>query len=155
MKFSKLPCLRYKITDVKLFKPGQVPGMEWTRRWSNNKLDDISTWSSKEVKMIQVTEGYSSKPLTLQVREFVPLEGDMLQRHWVANGVKKSATLPPYAIADLAVAEKAYREYIRESAAEFFKCVLNCKDKLIWATYNAAIEAVNNPETVGTNFSRS
>jgi hypothetical protein len=153
MKFSKLPCLRYKITDIRLFKPGQVPGMEWTHRWSNNKLNDISTWSSREVKIIQVTEGYGSKPLTLQVREFVPLEGDMLRRNWDANGVKKSATLPPYAIVDLVAAEKACWEYLKQGPAEFFKSVLNRKDKLLRATYDMAIETANNPEMVSANIS--
>jgi hypothetical protein len=129
--------------------------MEWTRRWSpksldDKKLDDISTWSSGEIKMIQVTEGYSLRPLALQVREFVPIEWDLLQRHWVANGFKKSVTLPPYAIVDLAVAETAYWGYINQAGAEFFKRALNYKDKLLWATYDTAIWTANNPETVSS-----
>jgi hypothetical protein len=76
MKISKLSCLRYKITDIKLFKSGQAPGLEWTSRWSPTSLKDISTWESEGVKTIQVTEG-SLDPLILKVRTFMPTEGGM------------------------------------------------------------------------------
>jgi hypothetical protein len=152
MKLSKLPCLRYKITEIKLFKPGQVPGMEWTRRWSNNTIDDISTWASKQPRRIQVTEGYCSDPLELEVNRFVPVDGDMLYRNWVAGGIKKQALIPPYAIVDLATAEQAFRDYINRGGADFFKHVLDHKDKLLWETYSVAIERANSPETVSSQI---
>lgn len=151
LKFAKLPCLRYKITEVKLFKPGQVPGLEWTSRWSNSKLDDISTWSSREIKTIHVTEGYSGKPLVLQVRQFVPLDCDRLERSWVDQGVKKSVEVPPYALADIAVSEKALRNHISQEGACFFNGVLKNKDKLLVKTYAATIRATQDPQAV-SNF---
>jgi hypothetical protein len=110
-------------------------------------LDDISTWASKETKTIQVTEGYGSSPLILQVSKFVPTEGDSLQRHWVYGGIKKSATLPPYAIFDLVTAEQSYKDYINRGGAEFFKNALDYEDKLLWNTYSTAIATANNTDT--------
>ncbi len=129
--------------------------MAWTSRWSDQQLDCISAWASLKTRTIQVTEGYGSNPLTLEVNEFVPLQGDMLHRHWVVRGtgVERSALIPPYAIVDMPKAEQAYKDYIYRAGPEFFKSALGDKhnkeqkDKLIWGTYIAAIEAVKNPKT--------
>jgi hypothetical protein len=51
-------------------------------------------------EIICTTEGFSSVPLELGVRKFVPIEGDVLHRHWFTpGGIKMSVLLPSYAIA--------------------------------------------------------
>jgi hypothetical protein len=113
-------------------------------------LVDISTWASDKTRSIQTTEGYSSVPLNLKVREFVPVEGDVLHRHWWTPArVKKQVLVPSYGLSNVAAAEQAYKDYINRGGAEFFKGVLNKKDRLLWETYSMAIEAANNPNTVG------
>jgi hypothetical protein len=152
IKVSKLPCLRYKITEIRLFKPGQTTRLEWTQRWPDKKLKDIATWASPETKIIRTTEGFSSVPLKLEVREFVPLEGDVLHRHWfVSDGSKKSVPVPAYAIVNVDTAQEAYLEYINRGGPEFFKGWLKGKDDLLVRTYSAAIEASNNPGTVSNS----
>lgn len=135
VKGGRLPCLRLKIADVKLFKPGQVPGFEWTRRWANGDADPIQTWLSSEIKVITVSEGYSDNPLQLRVREFVPQEGDKLDRSWVYEGQKKSVRVPPYALIDLEEAKLAYEDYINKAIPTTIHKVIGQPKGLLYKTY--------------------
>ncbi|KAI1805004.1 hypothetical protein F4811DRAFT_561434 [Daldinia bambusicola] len=139
-KIWRMPCLRYKITDVKLFKPGNVKGYEWTRRWIEGIPDDISQWASSETKIVKVTEGYTEQAVELRVRQFVPQEGDRLERSWVYEGNRRRVKIPPYAIVNLEEAKSTYTNYIGQSLPECCKKVVG-KEKLLLATYGAAIRA--------------
>ncbi|KAI2602016.1 hypothetical protein GGR54DRAFT_654819 [Hypoxylon sp. NC1633] len=140
-KVWRMPCLRFKITDVKLFKPGNVKGYEWTRRWGEGIPDDISQWASPETKLVKVTEGYTEQPIELRVRQFVPQEGDRLERSWVHEGTRKNVKIPPYAIVNLEEAKSTYTNYIKQALPECCKKVLSSKEKLLLFTYAAAIKA--------------
>ncbi|KAI0136535.1 hypothetical protein BJ170DRAFT_15910 [Xylariales sp. AK1849] len=139
VKIWRLPCLRYKITDVKLFKPGQVKGYEWTRRWAEGIADDISHWASLETRNVCVTEGYTPRPVQLRVRQFVPQEGDALERTWMHEGTRRSVTIPPFAIVNIEEAKTTYTDHINEGVKDCCRHVLTGKDKLIWATYALAL----------------
>lgn len=143
----RLNCLRWKITDVKLFKPGQVKGHEWTNRWKDSVVDDISTWDAPESRVIRVTEGYTGRSVELKVRRFQPLEGDKIDRSWVSGGVKKSVKIPPYAIVDMESAKGAFDDYIRSGLVDCCKRLLGAREKLLWQTYALAIKTVQNPAT--------
>jgi hypothetical protein len=104
---------------------------------------DLSTWSDSEIKTIQITQDYSPRPLTLRVRKFVPVEGDILSRTWWSCDIKKSVILPSYAIASLKEAEKSYIQYINNEGTQFFLSTLNLNDRLVWETYSMAISASN------------
>lgn len=134
----RLPCLRYKITEVRLFKPGQVRGFEWTKRWRDNIVDNISNWASDEIKIIHVSEGYTRRPVELRVRRFIPQEGDKLERSWVVNGVRRSVSIPPYAIVDLEAARKAYSEHIDRGITECLEAIVKSRRSLLWKTYDLA-----------------
>lgn len=153
MKVQQLPCIRNRVTEIKLYKIGQVPKLEWSQRWSSRTNPKIDTWASKDIIPIQVSEGYTSTPLKLIVREFKPAERDVLQRSWVGEGgEKKSVTIPSYAIEDLTAAKDAYRRYINEVGAEFFLGALDPKDELVkflWQTYCMAIVTANDNDVVG------
>ena len=142
-KFSSLPCLRYKITDIRMLKLGNVPGHEWTKRWAGSRYNDISNWDSSELRTIKVTQGYSPNGMTLVVRRFKPSPGDMLHRSWVDGTTKKSVLLPPYAIVDIEAATQAYKEYINQEGPQFFNSILDPNDRIIRETYSQAIYASN------------
>ncbi|KAK8138442.1 hypothetical protein PG984_001822 [Apiospora sp. TS-2023a] len=146
-KVSRLPCLRYKITDVRLFKPGQIKGHEWTRRWQEGVADDISNWASFETRNVGVTEGYTHQPVVLRVRQFVPQEGDSLERTWVYDGVRRSVRIPAFAIVNLEEARNAYEDHLTRSVKDFCRNVVSSKHKLIWGTYAAALKAAMAEET--------
>ncbi|KAI0863093.1 hypothetical protein F4860DRAFT_502226 [Xylaria cubensis] len=147
VKVWRMPCLRYKITDVRLFKPGQVKGHEWTRRWVEGVPDDISHWASTETRKVKVTEGYTEHAIELRVRQFVPQDGDSLERSWVHNGIRKWVTIPAYAIVNLEEAKSAYSSYISRSLPECCKKILWGKDKLLGATYVMALKTARDPTT--------
>ncbi|KAG6122756.1 hypothetical protein E4U13_001292 [Claviceps humidiphila] len=144
-KAGKFPCLRYKITDIKLFKSGQVPGFEWTQRWANNIADPIQKWASTEIKVIHISTTYSKKTIELQVRQFVPLEGDKLERTWVHQGTKKSVTVPPYALMDLDAGKKAYLKHIYASMGDTLQLVAERSRGLVRMTYIQAFRVYRDP----------
>ncbi|KAG6190159.1 hypothetical protein E4U36_003438 [Claviceps purpurea] len=144
-KAGRFPCLRYKITDIKLFKSGQVPGFEWTQRWTNNITDPIQKWASTETKVIHLSTTYSKKTIELQVRQFVPLEGDKLERTWVHQGTKKSVTVPPYALMDLDAGKKAYLKHIYASMGDTLQLVAERSRGLVRMTYIQAFRVYRDP----------
>jgi len=127
---------------VVLSKPGQVEGFEWTLRWKDNMvLEDIGNWASAEVRTIRVTEGYTGSHVELRVREFVPQDGDRVERSWVtAGGERRSVRIPPFALVDLDAAKVAYDTYIRKGLGECFKRLLGPGEKLLWRTYRLAFQ---------------
>lgn len=144
-KAGRFPCLRYKITDVRLYKPGNVPGYEWTRRWTNNFSDPIENWASNETKVIRIGDGFSNRSVAVRVRKFVPQAGDKLDRSWDYKGIKKSVSIPPYAIVDLEEAKKAYERHISASMAEAFKSLV--PGGLLYKTYIQALQIYQDPST--------
>jgi hypothetical protein len=143
LKFSKILCHRYRITDARLFKQGYLPGRVWTTRFQTMELNDIDNWDSSDAKTIQITYDYSPHPLILQVRKFKPQEGDLLHRSWKHGGVKKSVFIPPYAIASFEAAEKTYEDYINQDGEYFFDTTIDKSNKLLRETMSAAIKASN------------
>lgn len=108
-------------------------------------MDNIASWASYEDKLIQVSEGYTSRFVELRVRRFVPQEGDKLDRTWVHNGQRRSVPIPPYAIVDLDAAQAAYDEHINRGVAECFSRVVGPKDSLLRRTYNLAWSSAQSP----------
>ncbi|GAB1310078.1 Tetratricopeptide repeat domain containing protein [Madurella fahalii] len=146
----RLSCLRWKITDVKLFKPGQVKEQEWkwTDRWKDSVMDDIGSWDSPRVRIIHVTEGYTGKSVRLRVRQFQPQAGDRLKRSWVSsNGKKNEVEIPPYAIVDMEGAKAALDEYIKLGLLDCCNNLLRSRDKLLRKTYALAMKTAMDPST--------
>jgi hypothetical protein len=153
---ASIQCIRGKISEIKLFKSGSVPGTERTFRWSEAQTGIINEWASNTIKTIEVTEGYCVNSLSVPVREFIPVGGDRLHVQWAAQDTFKSVTLPPYAIADLKRAEKGYKDFIdrrgSEFFSEFFKAAVGEPDQFILQTYDMAFYVANKrPKTVSAN----
>lgn len=144
----RLNCLRLKITDVKLFKPGQLKGQEWTNRWKDSVMDDIGTWDSGQVRTIQVTEGYTGQSVKLQVRQFKPQLGDKIRRSWVSrSGQKHEIQIPAYAIVNMDDAKAEFDQYIKIGLVDCCHRLLGSRDELLWRTYSLAINAARDPST--------
>ncbi|KAK4205206.1 hypothetical protein QBC40DRAFT_162947 [Triangularia verruculosa] len=144
-RIYRLNCLRLKIVDCKLYKPGQVPGHEWTSRWKDSVLDDIEVWAPGQSRTIRVTEGYTDMFVELRVREFVPQPGDKLERTWVdKNGVRQRRSIPPFAIVDLEDAKNSYSRYIKRGLENCCVRLLGPRESLLYKTYFFAINRVRN-----------
>lgn len=145
---GRFPCLRYKITDIRLFKPGQVPGYEWTRRWTNNISDPIQSWATnEEPRVIYLSEGLSNKFVKVKVQRFIPQAGDKLERTWDYKGVKKSVTIPPYAMVNLEEVKKEYLSHIENSMQDAFNRLLGPREGLLFRTYLRAWKIFRDPST--------
>lgn len=144
---GRFPCLRYKISDVKLYKPGQVPGYEWTKRWADTGPDPIQKWASSEVKIINVAEGYSDQTLEIRVREFIPQEGDRVTRTWSHCGAIKSVPVPPYALVNLESAREAYTTHIRTSIGQALGNILGRSGGLLHKTYQQTLQCCKDRST--------
>ncbi|ROW18129.1 hypothetical protein VPNG_00090 [Cytospora leucostoma] len=145
-KVHRLPCRRWKITEVRLFKPGQVKGFEWTRRWKDGTggQADIGQWDNPEVKIILLSEGYGDG-VELRVRKFVPQPGDKLERTWVEGGKMKSRRIEPYALVDLEAAKASYETYLQSGYIRMCKALLGTQE-LLWRTYHFAMLRAERPE---------
>ncbi|KAH7170959.1 hypothetical protein EDB81DRAFT_876970 [Dactylonectria macrodidyma] len=144
---GRFPCLRYKITDIRLFKPGQVPGYEWTRRWNNNISDPIQSWESEDLKTILISDGLSAKCVSVQVRRFIPQPGDKLVRTWDYKGTKQSVQIPPYALVKLEDVKTAYSTHIQQSMRDAFSHILGRRESLLFQTYDRAWRIFRDPST--------
>ncbi|KAM0511361.1 hypothetical protein ACHAPE_009949 [Trichoderma viride] len=151
-KAARLPCVRYKITDMTLYKTGQVPGYEWTQRWTKGTSDPIQLWASSEIRTVEISVRYSTERLPLKVRRFVPQEGDKLERTWAYRGTKKSALIPPYALVDVEAGTSAYTTYIRESMKGIFSTMLGSEEDLLYKTYLLAYHMWQKEERTSEAF---
>ena len=146
-KAVQFPCLRYKIGDVRLYKSGQVPGYEWSKRWNSNISDAIHHWASPDTRSIHISDGYYE--IELQVRQFVPQNGDKLERTWAHGGTKQSVSIPPYALTSLDDGRHAYQQHIDQSTAmnPALQKLLKEPDGLLHKTYDQAICVMMDPNT--------
>ncbi|PVH93456.1 hypothetical protein DM02DRAFT_541526 [Periconia macrospinosa] len=142
-----LPCLRYKITDTELLAHEKCPRPTWTTRWKKMELVDITNWASNSIKTIQTSQsdwiptsqGASEPPLSLQVREFKPIEGtDATCRRWKIDGIEYKYETANYAIADMRQAGVAIIEYGKQTLPMAIKQWVNNQDSLLRNTYNMA-----------------
>lgn len=139
-KMSRIPCVRYKLADVRLFREGSFAiGHEWSHRFSGKRMENISMWASSEIKTLYVTQDYGGTAIPFQVREFIPLEGDMLHRQWADGGLVKKVAIPNYAVVDMGAALQAHKDHIINDGPKYFMSALKQDDKLVWDTYSTTI----------------
>ncbi|KAL2134508.1 hypothetical protein VTI74DRAFT_11619 [Chaetomium olivicolor] len=144
----RLNCLRLKITDVKLYKPGQVQDKKWTDRWKDSVMDEIGNWESSRVRTIEVTEGFTGQSVRLAVRQFKPQEGDRTDRSWVSsNGKKRTVRIPCYAIVNLDDAKNAFNEYIKRGLPDCCNRLMASRDELLRRTYALAMKTAKDLAT--------
>ena len=136
----RLPCLRWKLSNTVLCKPGPVPGYEWSRRWQVDKEYQIRNWENQEEKEIYLADSFNMIVVKLRVRRFVPQVGDKLQRTWDHQGVRHSVDIPPYALIELEKGSQEYSENLmsERSLGVMFKQLLGPPDGLIFKTYQWA-----------------
>lgn len=116
------------------------------------KIQEISEWASAEIKTIEVTQGFGNTSYPLEVREFTPVDGDMLEERWNDEGVIKYHRIPPYGIADMQAAARNLAQFIDNSIGQYIIGAVGYSDSLLWHTYMMAFkhsrEATVSPKNV-------
>jgi hypothetical protein len=140
-RIDKVPCLRSNLLHLRLFVTDfWLEDHNWSHRWpSGGRRENITAWASSDTRTIQVTHDYSANILELEVREFVPIEKDMLCMQWEDRGIIKSVLLPMYAVADTFTATKIYKRYIGQESPQVFNSTVNENERLLRETYKIAI----------------
>ncbi|KAL4933686.1 uncharacterized protein BDV17DRAFT_65363 [Aspergillus undulatus] len=131
-------CLRYIFTDVSLYREQDMPCQLFSKRWQSMDLIDITDWASSEIKTITLCQNNAEAPYTVQVREFVPLEGDMLELTWVSGHYVKRHKMPQYALADMESAARALNWLTSVYVGQYIVGTVGNLDDLIWQTYRFA-----------------
>ncbi|KAK0121805.1 hypothetical protein ONS95_010088 [Cadophora gregata] len=143
-RIHTLPCVRHKLTDCVIYRTGKAKGLEFTFRWPEMKLRDITQWSSSKNRTIKVQSDLCDTPLELTVRRFVPIPQDVLRKSWMDGKKKKFKETTPYAIVNMMDAVKVMGDYINK---HIFECVaywLKDKDDWVQETYKFAARYMAN-----------
>jgi hypothetical protein len=140
---SRLPCLRTKVTNaISLYREQKAPNTVWTKRWKDFTIQNITEWASTRVRKIRLTQGIENTSYELEVREFVPMEGDLMEKFWTVNGVRKAVKVPPYAIIDLEKAAKARLQFVNDNVGIYVTRGIDTSKALLRNTYERAIRHV-------------
>lgn len=139
-----LPCLRWIITDASLYRKQSRPYQLFTKRWQNMDLVDIEEWTSPESKTIVVSQIYLDAPYPVEVREFLPVEGDMLEEKWASGGIVKSHKIPRYALANLEKTASMLQNFIESNVGTYIQGTVGTSDQLLWQTYWFAFGHIQN-----------
>ncbi|KAI0602176.1 hypothetical protein F4775DRAFT_588403 [Biscogniauxia sp. FL1348] len=143
----KLPCLRWIITDSSLYREQHMPYQLFSRRWQSMDLIDITNWASSEVKTILISQIFLDAPYEVEVREFVPVEGDMVDAVWRSGSVVKRQRAPLYALSDMEKTAKMLEQFIDANVATYINAVTERLHPLFWQTYKFAFRYIGEAKT--------
>ncbi|OTB14989.1 hypothetical protein K445DRAFT_61587 [Daldinia sp. EC12] len=135
---SKMPCYRYIITDASLYREQEAPYQLYSTRWQNMNIVDIDGWASDEIKTIVISQIFLDAPWTVKVREFVPVEGDLLEEKWESNGVIRTHPIPKYGLADMNQVAEMMQDWTDQNVFKYIEGSVSKLDDLFWETYMMA-----------------
>lgn len=99
---------------------------------------NLTDWESPDIKFIDVSHGFCTDPIKLEVRRFIPEEGDVLERKWVHEGVHKRKRVEPYAIENMRNAAHEVKRYITANVPLSLVNFLEDRHKVVRDTYMLA-----------------
>lgn len=110
--------------------------------WEGAAMKDLGPkdWVNDVVCTISLQLSYCSEPVTLRVRKFKPIEGDVNVRKWTHNGVAYETPIEPYALEDIHKARSILTQHIETN---LFDAIKQYTEKssvhpLVQETYKAA-----------------
>ena len=137
-RYHPLYCIRTVVlASLVLYRKG---GLNLTRRFSESKVVDVVGYPDKKIRMVQVALDICSAPLTLKVRRFIPMEGDVLTRTYMNNGVETHEKLEPFCLANIEETAEEFKKYIRDRSMNGLKIASGSCDDLVRLTYSKIAE---------------
>jgi len=150
-RISKLPCLRYKLTDSTLFRTGldYMPFYK-VHPMVGDKYGDFHLenriWTRTTPRVLYLGQNWGTF-LSLELHEFIPPADE------VATDLKgRSMYAVPWAIVDPNAAVEAFNEYINENVSNYMKAILG-HDSMAWNIFFTAYQASTFPVPVGSESS--
>lgn len=142
----KLPCLRYKMTEITVSRTDDDRGaLELTKRWQGFDMKDIGDWVTPEGRKIELSLGVCSSPITIKVRKFRPIPGDITYRCWRDGNVTKKTDIEPYALESIRQSAKEVTAYIHDNAVKTLATLSedDAMSSITRETYRMAIQHYN------------
>ena len=102
------------------------------------RIIEIRDWRSPEIKTITLTQDVGGVSYDLQVREYLPQEGDALQRTWKTGGIQHSYECAPYAIANMQKTGQDIIRLVDNNISTFIEFYVDEDNKLLRNTYSMA-----------------
>jgi len=143
-----MPCYRYIITDALLYREQKAPFQVYSKRWQSMDIVDIpsSGWASDETRTIVLSPIHADAPFQIRVREFIPVEGDLLEEQWMTATGLQRISLPKYAVADMQEAAGDLKTFIEKNVWNFINASVQKLDPLFWETYYMAFRHIGNAQ---------
>jgi hypothetical protein len=125
--------------DASLYRDQETPFHLFTKRFKNMEVVDLTGWASPQIKTIEISQGFGTS-YKIEVRQFIPVEGDLVHELWSHNGVMKYHKTPEWAIADMAKTSEIMKKSAKEDIASYIQHLIEPSDSLLWSTYWMAFE---------------
>ncbi|EHA57713.1 hypothetical protein MGG_05459 [Pyricularia oryzae 70-15] len=138
-------CLHHNLRDLQLARQGSL---NLTSRWSGTKMHDVDCLASSSIRTVEFKIFYTHDPnlpefyhvpVQLQVRRFIPKDGDVLDRKWTWDGYGMVTRLAPFALHSIHATATAISRYIEENAFIAMTASVAGCDPIIRDTYTMAI----------------
>ncbi|PMD13377.1 hypothetical protein NA56DRAFT_585720 [Hyaloscypha hepaticicola] len=137
---AQLPCLRYKISETALFDKGRHPQYIWSQRWKEMKIVEIKEWETSEVRTVELTQDIGNAVYKVNVRQFIPVEGDALERKWTTNGEARSYRCSSWAIVNMKETGQHLMKFVKDHIKTSIEYFIGNSDELLRSTYDMAFE---------------
>lgn len=115
------------------------------------EMVDIKDWRSPDIKTIRVTQDILGTSWDFKVREFIPVEGDSLERRWKTDGVQQTFPCAPYGIADVTEAGRTLVNFADKTLGTSICYYIDETDKLLRNTYLMAYRYSQYAEVIYEN----
>jgi len=115
------------------------------------EMVDIKDWRSQDIRTITVTQDILGTTWQFKVREFIPIEGDSLERRWKTNGVQQTFQCAPYGIADMKEAGETLINFADATLGTSISYYIDETDKLLRNTYAMAYRYSQYAEVIHKN----
>ncbi len=138
------PCIRHKVSGIRLIEPDYIRGYNWTDRWNKIVTTPIQVWAAGETKPVSVSNGFGGEYFTIRVRQFTT------ERHALepASDLVDANSAPlatDLALADLEAAETAYANYISRIMDEVLPHFSGPPSGLLHEAYRQACRMLEDP----------
>ena len=101
-------------------------------------MTEITEWATPDLKTIQISLDLCPEPFVVVVRQFVPMEGDILQRKWTDGKTRKFKDVPPYAIQNMEETALRLSRWIKDNLDAAIGHLLSEKEPILRETYSVA-----------------
>ena len=102
------------------------------------KIVEIKEWEPSDMKTIELTQDVGDATYEVNVRKFIPVEGDSLERKWTTNGKQQSHRCATYAIANMKETGQQMLKYVDENINSTIAYYIGDSDELLQETYRMA-----------------